>query len=56
VLNETYARALLASEIKGAIEEQLQIKGLNNVESGADLIVIAYGALDTDMSVSFNAT
>lgn len=54
VTDESYARPLLAMDIRGAIDEQLKAKGLTQVETDADLIVIAYGALDTDMSVSFN--
>ena len=51
---ETYARPLLAMDIIGAIDEQLRAKGLNRLDAAADLIVTAYGALDTDMSVSFD--
>ena len=51
---ESYERPLLALHIKGSVDEQLQARGVKNVETGADLIVAAYGALDTDMSVSFN--
>ena len=54
--NEHYDRPLLAMDIMGAIDEQLQAKGLNRLDSAADLIVTAYGALDTDMSVSFDAS
>ena len=54
--NENYDRPLLALDIMGAIDEQLHAKGLNRLDSAADLIVTAYGALDTDMSVSFDAS
>jgi hypothetical protein len=54
VTNESYARPLLAMDIRGAIDEQLKAKGLTEAATGADLIVVAYGALDTDMSVSFS--
>jgi len=54
VTKETYARPLLAMDIMGAIDEQLRAKGLNRLDTAADLIVTAYGALDTDMSVSFD--
>ena len=47
-------RPFLALHINGSVDEQLQARGVKNAEDGADLIVAAYGALDTDMSVSFN--
>jgi hypothetical protein len=54
VTKETYARPLLAMDIMAAIDEQLRAKGLDRLETAADLIVTTYGALETDMSVSFD--
>lgn len=54
VTHQPYARPLLAMHIKGSIDEQLQARGVQYLETGADLIISAYGALDDDMSVSFN--
>jgi hypothetical protein len=37
----------------GAVDEQLQAKGLKRIERGGDLIVAAYGAIDSDLNVAY---
>jgi hypothetical protein len=54
ITNEPYTRPFLALHIKGSVDEQLQSEGIRPVEQGADLVISAYGALEDDMSVSFD--
>src|SRR5512142_3256756 len=54
VTKESYERPLLALGIIGAVDEQLQAKGLTRVEEKSDLIVSGYGAMDGDLSVSWS--
>ncbi len=49
--NDEYLRPILATIVMGSVEHNLQQKGLRKVESGGDLVIEAYGALDTEMSV-----
>lgn len=51
--NDSYQRPFLAMHVIGAIDEQLQSKGLTRVETGGDLIVTSYGALDTDLNIAY---
>ena len=53
ITQESYQRPLLAMNIIGAVDEQLQAKGLTRVEANGDLIVTAYGAVDSDMNVTW---
>lgn len=53
ITQESYQRPLLAMNIIGAVDEQLQAKGLTRVETNGDLIVTAYGAVDSDMNVTW---
>ena len=53
VTQDYYQHPLLALNIMGAIDEELQAKGLKRVEYGADLIVAAYGAIDSDLNVAY---
>jgi len=52
--DQPYTRPLLVMHIKGCVDEQLQARGVKYTETGADLIISAYGAVDYDMSVSFS--
>lgn len=54
VTKESYERPLLALNIMGAVDEQLQAKGLTRVEEKSDLIVSGYGAVDSDLNVSWS--
>jgi len=49
--NDEYLRPILAAMVIGAVDHNLQQIGLKKVESGGDLLIEAYGALDTQMSV-----
>ena len=49
--NDEYLRPILATMVMGAVEYNLQQKGLKKVESGGDLVIEGYGAIDTEMSV-----
>ncbi len=53
ITNDSYQRPFLALHIIGAVDEQLKAKGLTRVETGGDLIVTSYGALDTDINVAY---
>jgi len=53
ITQESYPHPILAMNIVGAVDEQLQAKGLTRVDSGGDLIVTAYGAIDTDLNVAY---
>jgi hypothetical protein len=53
ITEEYYQHPLLALNIMGAVDEQLQAKGLKRVERGGDLIVAAYGAIDSDLNVAY---
>jgi hypothetical protein len=54
VTEEYYQRPLLAMHIIGAVDEQLQSKNLTRVDHGGDIIVTAYGAIDSDLNVSYH--
>ena len=47
-----YMRPLLAADIIGAVDQQLQAKGLKKLAEGGDLVVAGYGTVDTDMSIA----
>jgi hypothetical protein len=53
ITQEYYQHPLLALNIMGAVDEQLQAKGLTRVEHGGGLIVAAYGAIDSDLNVAY---
>lgn len=53
ITQEYYQHPLLALNIMGAVDEQLQAKGLKRVEHGGDLILAAYGAIDSDLNVAY---
>ena len=53
ITEEYYQRPLLAANVIGAVDEELQAKGLTRVAENADLIVTGYGAVDTDLNVSW---
>ncbi len=53
ITQDYYQRPLLALNIIGAVDEQLQAKGLTRVEENSDLIVTGYGAVDSDLNVSW---
>jgi hypothetical protein len=48
---EEYLRPILATMVMGSVDHNLQQIGLKKVESGGDLVIEAYGSLDTEMSV-----
>ncbi|MFZ0707983.1 MAG: DUF4136 domain-containing protein [Candidatus Korobacteraceae bacterium] len=48
------AHPLLAADIVGAIDQELQARGLQKVTSNPDLIIQIYGSLDTDMTMYSN--
>ena len=45
---------MLALDIVGAVDRQLQSKGLKQVDSGGDLLVNGYGSLTEGMNVSYD--
>jgi Domain of unknown function (DUF4136) len=49
--NDEYLRPLLATVVIGAVDHNLQGKGLKKVDSNGDLVISPYGSLDTEMSV-----
>ena len=53
ITQDYYQHPLLALNIMGAVDEELQAKGLKRVEHGGDLIVAAYGAIDSDLNVAY---
>ena len=53
---QSYTRVFLALNIVSAIDQELQAKGLRKVDSGADLMVTAYGAFDDDINVAQSST
>jgi hypothetical protein len=53
ITQESYQRPLLAMNIIGAVDEQLHAKGLTRVEDKGDLVVNAYGAVDSDLNVTW---
>jgi hypothetical protein len=52
VERDQYIRPLLAAVVIGAVDTQMQAKGLKKVERGGDLVVAAYGAIDTELSIA----
>ncbi len=48
------AHPLLAADIVGAIDQELQARGLQKVTSHPDLIIQIYGSVDTDMTMYSN--
>jgi len=48
------AHPLLAADIVGAIDQELQARGLKRVTSNPDLIIQIYGSVDTDMTMYSN--
>ncbi len=48
------AHPLLAADIVGAIDQELQARGLQKVTSNPDLIIQMYGSVDTDMTMYSN--
>ncbi len=53
IISDSYPHPILAMNIIGAVDEQLQAKGLRRVDAGGDLIVSAYGAIDSDLNVAW---
>jgi hypothetical protein len=53
ITEESYQRPLLAMNIIGAVDEQLRAKSLTRVDANGDLIVTAYGAVDSDLNVTW---
>jgi len=53
IIQDYYQRPILAMHIVGAVDEQLQAKGLQRVENAGDLVVAAYGAIDNDLNVAY---
>jgi hypothetical protein len=51
---DAVARPLLAASIQGAIEEQLIKRGLHKVASNPDVFLEMYGAVDSDISVTYS--
>jgi hypothetical protein len=45
---------MLAADIAGAIEDELNARGLKKVTSGSDLIVQVYGSIDADETLYSN--
>ncbi len=52
--HDAVSRPTLALAIAGAIEEDLNKLGLRKVESNPDLFIQMYGAVDSDMNVSYS--
>ena len=52
--HDAVSRPTLALAIAGAIEEELTRRGLRKVDSNPDIFIQMYGAIDTDMSVSYS--
>jgi len=55
------ARPMLALDFVGAVEDELNARGLHKVESNPDLIIVFYAAVDTKVSMTsknplYNAT
>lgn len=55
------ARPMLALDFVGAVEDELNKRGLHRVEANPDLIIAFYGATDTEISMTsknplYNAT
>ena len=48
------AHPMLAADIVGAIDQELQARGLQKVTANPDLIIQIYGSVDTDMTMSSN--
>ncbi len=48
------AHPMLAADIVGAIDQQLQARGLQKVTSNPDLIIQIYGSVDQDMTMYSN--
>lgn len=48
------AHPLLAADIVGAIDQELQARGLQKVTSNPDLIIQIYGSVDQDMTMYSN--
>jgi len=54
VPHQASARPVLALDVFGAIDRQLQAKGLQKVDKGGDLVVNGYGSLSEGMNVSYD--
>ena len=52
--HDAVSRPTLALAIAGAIEEELTERGLHKVDSNPDLFIQMYGAVDSDMNVSYS--
>src|SRR5580704_14480136 len=52
--HDAVSRPTLALAIAGAIEEELTKRGLHKVDSNPDLFIQMYGAVDSDMNVSYS--
>jgi hypothetical protein len=48
------AHPMLAADVVGAIDQELQARGLQKVASNPDLIIQIYGSVDTDMTMYSN--
>jgi hypothetical protein len=52
--HDAVSRPTLALAIAGAIEEELTKRGLRKVESNPDVYIQMYGAVDSDISVTYS--
>lgn len=50
--HDAVARPVLALEVMGAVDDELQHRGLTRVEANSDLMVIFYGGINTDTSIA----
>lgn len=48
------SRPFFALDIEGAVDNQLQERGLQKLENGGDLLVTTYGSLSEGVNVSYN--
>jgi hypothetical protein len=48
------AHPMLALDMVGAIEDQLNARGLHKVEANPDLLIATYGAVDAEVSMTSN--
>jgi hypothetical protein len=52
--HQASAHPFLALDVFGAIDHQLQAKGLQKMDKGGDLVVNGYGSLSEGMNVSYD--
>lgn len=51
---QAYAKPVLVAAIKGAVNEELSKRGLKEVTENPDLYIAMYGAVDSDMAVTYS--